>query len=64
MDEESLAHTKYHCNYHIVFAPKYRRLVIYGRLKVEIGKILRELCKRKERFDPFTGEPVNDGKKK
>ena len=47
MDEESLAHTKWNCKYHIVFAPKYRRLVIYGRLKIEIGKILRELCTRK-----------------
>ena len=47
MDEESLAHTKWNCKYHIVFAPKYRRLVIYGRLRVEIGKILRELCTRK-----------------
>ena len=47
MDEESLAHTKWNCKYHIVFAPKYRRLVIYGRLKIETGKILRELCTRK-----------------
>ena len=47
MDEESLAHTKWNCKYHIVFAPKYRRLVIYGRLRTEIGKILRELCTRK-----------------
>ena len=35
-------------NNHIVFAPKYRRQMIYGRLRTEIGKILRELCKRKE----------------
>lgn len=47
MDSESLAHTKWNCKYHIVFAPKYRRQVIYGRLRTEIGKILRELCKRK-----------------
>ena len=44
MDTESLAHTKWNCNYHIVFAPKYRRQVIYGKLKKDIGKILRELC--------------------
>ena len=43
-DKDSLAHTKWNCKYHIVFAPKYRRKVIYGELKVEIGKILRELC--------------------
>ena len=47
MDTESLAHTKWNCNYHIVFAPKYRRLVIYGKLKRDIGKILRDLCARK-----------------
>ncbi|MBS6182483.1 MAG: IS200/IS605 family transposase, partial [Erysipelotrichaceae bacterium] len=47
MDTESLAHTKWNCNYHIVFAPKYRRQVIYGKLKKDIGKILRDLCARK-----------------
>ena len=35
------------CKYHLVFAPKYRRQIIYGKLKIEIGKILRELCERK-----------------
>ena len=44
----SLAHTSWECKYHIVFAPKYRRRVIYGKMKAEIGKILRELCERKE----------------
>ena len=47
MDSESLAHTNWNCNYHIVFAPKYRRQVIYGKLKKDIGKILRDLCARK-----------------
>ena len=47
MDTESLAHTKWNCNYHIVFAPKYRRQVIYGKLKKDIAKILRDLCARK-----------------
>ncbi len=47
MDKNSLAHTMWECKYHIVFAPKYRRNVIYGKLKVDIGKILRELCNRK-----------------
>lgn len=47
MDKNSLAHTSWNCKYHIVFAPKYRRQVIYGRLKNEIGKILRTLCERK-----------------
>ena len=48
MDTENLAHTKWNCKYHIVFAPKFRRQIIYGRLKTEIGKILRTLCERKE----------------
>ena len=43
----SLSHTSWECKYHIVFAPKYRRQVIYGKMKAEIGKILRELCDRK-----------------
>ncbi len=47
MDNNSLAHTKWNCKYHVVFSPKYRRREIYGNLKVEIGKILRELCKWK-----------------
>lgn len=47
MDKSSLAHTKWNCKYHLVFAPKYRRQVIYGKLRREIGKILRELCERK-----------------
>ena len=47
MDKNSLAHTKWNCKYHIVFAPKYRRQIIYGKVKEEIGKILRTLCERK-----------------
>ena len=47
-DIKSLAHSKWNCKYHIVFAPKYRRQIIYGKLKGEIGKILRKLCEQKE----------------
>ena len=47
MDKESLAHTKWECKYHVVFAPKFRRQVIYGELKADVGKILRDLCDRK-----------------
>ena len=47
MSEDSLAYKKWNCKYHIVFAPKYRRQIIYGKLRVEIGKILRDLCTRK-----------------
>ena len=48
MDSETLAHTKWNCKYHIVFAPKFRRQIVYGKMKEEIGKILRSLCERKE----------------
>jgi putative transposase len=43
----SLAHTMYNCKYHIVFAPKYRRMAFYGSKRLEIGKILRKLCEWK-----------------
>ena len=46
-DNNSLSHTTWNCKYHIVFAPKYRRQVIYGKIKRDIGKILRMLCERK-----------------
>ena len=46
-DVKSLSHSKWRCKYHIVFAPKYRRKVIYGKIKQDIGKILRSLCERK-----------------
>jgi len=42
-----LEHTKWNCRYHIVFAPKYRREIIYGKYKQEVGKILRKLCEYK-----------------
>ena len=48
MDNNRLAHTKWNCKYHIVFAPKYRRQEIYGKIKEDIGKILRKLCEYKE----------------
>ena len=46
-DINSLAHSKWRCKYHIVFAPKYRRQIIYGQIKQDIGKILRQLCENK-----------------
>ena len=46
-DNQSLSHTTWKCKYHIVFAPKYRRQIIYGKYKQSIGAILRELCERK-----------------
>ena len=48
LDTSSLAHTKWNCKYHIVFAPKYRRQVIYGKIKGDIGIMLRKQCAYKE----------------
>ena len=47
-DSKSLSHTKWNCKYHIVFAPKYRRQIVYGKIKAEIGRILRQLCDMKQ----------------
>ena len=46
-DINSLSHSKWRCQYHIVFAPKYRRKAIYGKIKADIGQILRKLCQQK-----------------
>ena len=46
-DTSSLSHTKWNCQYHIVFCPKYRRKAIYGKLRADIGKYLRRLCEYK-----------------
>ena len=46
-DNNSLSHTTWNCKYHIIFAPKYRRQVIYGKIKGDIGQILRKLCEFK-----------------
>ncbi len=46
-DINNLDHTSRRCQYHIVFAPRYRRMAIYGEIKVDIGKILRQLCQQK-----------------
>ena len=48
MEEQSLSHTKWKCQYHIVIVPKYRRKVIYGKLRKDIGVILRKLCEYKQ----------------
>lgn len=46
-DIRSLSHSKWRCQYHIVFAPKYRRQEIYGKIKSDIGTVLRKLCEQK-----------------
>ena len=43
----SLSHVRWECKYHVVIIPKYRRRVLYGKLKHRIGQILRALCRQK-----------------
>ena len=45
--KKSLAHTVWECKYHVVWVPKKRRKVVYGRLRQEIGTLLRKLCEYK-----------------
>ena len=47
-DYESLKHTKWECKYHVVFIPKYRKKVIYGELRKELGAVLRDLATQRE----------------
>ncbi len=46
-DNNSLAHSTWNCKYHLVFAPKYRRMEIYGKIRKDIGAIIRRLCEQK-----------------
>ena len=46
-ETDSLAHTRWNCKHHIVFAPKYRRQIIYGQIKADVGSIIRKLCEYK-----------------
>ena len=47
MDKDSLAHSKWNCKYHIVFAPKYRRQIFYKKISADKGQVIRALCARK-----------------
>ena len=47
MDSKSLSHTKWKCQYHIVFIPKYRKKQLYGRLKEDVKEVIKVLCKYK-----------------
>ena len=48
MDDSSLSHTRWNCQYHIVFVPKYRRKTMYGKVREDMREILRTLCKYKK----------------
>ena len=58
-DFESLAHVRWECKYHVVFIPKYRRKVIYGKLRAAIGGLLRDSCKQKG-IELLEGHAVSD----
>ena len=59
LDTNSLAHTQWECKYHIVFAPKYRRQIIYGKIKQDIGQMIRNLCEYKG-VEIFEAEACKD----
>lgn len=48
MDSKSLSHTKWKCQYHIVFIPKYRKKQLYGRLREDVRDVLKTLCEYKK----------------
>ena len=45
MDNQSLSHSRYNCTYHLVFIPKYRRKVMFGNLRKEVGEAISKVCK-------------------
>ena len=59
-DTQSLSHTSFRCKYHIVIIPKYRRMVIYNKLRKDIGQILRMLCERKPGVQLLEAEACPD----
>ena len=58
-DWRSLAHVRWYCRYHVVFVPKYRQRVMYGKMRIRIGRILRQLCEQKD-LEVVEGSAVSD----
>jgi len=58
-DWQSLSHVRWECKYHVVIIPKYRRKVLYGRMRRQVGLILRELC-RQRRIELLEGHAMPD----
>jgi putative transposase len=48
MDSKSLSHCRWKCQYHIVFIPKYRRKILFGKVKRDVREILKKLCEYKK----------------
>lgn len=59
-DKNSLSHTVYHCKYHIIMIPKYKRMIIYNKLKRDIGQIMRTLIERKPGIEIIEAEACPD----
>ena len=59
MDNQSLSHTKYNCTYHIVFIPKYRRKVMYGKLREDVREVIKKVCTM-EGIDIIDGAVCSD----
>jgi dsDNA-specific endonuclease/ATPase MutS2 len=64
MDSQSLVHSKWNCKYHIVFAPKYRRTVIYGKIKVEDLREEIERCISYGEVDDKASSQLSKARKK
>ena len=58
-DFDSLSHVRWECKYHVIWIPKYRRKVIFGNIRKNIGRILRELCEQKN-IDMLEGHAMED----
>ena len=59
VDNQSLSHTKYNCTYHIVFIPKYRRKVMYGKLREDVREVIKKVCTM-EGIDIIDGAVCSD----
>ena len=59
MDSKSLSHCRWKCQYHIVFIPKYRRKVLFGKVRLDVREILRKLCEYKK-IEIVTGAVSKD----
>lgn len=59
-DKNSLSHTVYHCKYHLLMIPKYTRMIIYNKLKRDVGQILRTLIERKPGIEIIEAEACPD----
>ena len=46
-DWQSLSHVRWECKYHIVIIPKYRKRMLYGKLKKHVGEVIREVCRQR-----------------